>query len=69
MQEIRSWQAHLWPVLSITVLGPLVFTLGQDGSIRGWPSVPSLPPTLMQSYQVGLAPPLLLSVVKHVRTF
>jgi hypothetical protein len=35
----RSWQAHVFPVLSIAAGGHLVFSLGKDGGIRAWPAV------------------------------
>ena len=32
----QSWQAHLFPVISIAQVGTQVFTLAKDGSVRGW---------------------------------
>lgn len=32
----QSWQAHLFPVISIAQVGTKVFTLANDGSVRGW---------------------------------
>jgi hypothetical protein len=35
----RTWQAHLSPTKALAAVGPLVYSLGGDGSIRGWSSV------------------------------
>eukprot|EP00210_Caulerpa_lentillifera_P003703 g3536.t1 len=35
-RELKQWSAHEATIIDITVLGPLVYSLAADGSIKGW---------------------------------
>ena len=37
-ETLRSWPGHLFPIVSLAVVGSSVYSLGEDGCIRGWPS-------------------------------
>lgn len=51
----RMWQAHLSAVKSIVPCGALVFSLGQDGSIRGWSPAAPTPQHLLAWHVSGVA--------------
>lgn len=50
---VRSWQAHLYPVVSLAAVGGTVYSLASDGAVRGWPaSAPS--PALLAAWRDGI---------------
>ena len=40
----RSWHAHVFPVVSLAAVGTTVYSLAEDGAVRGWPASPPLQP-------------------------
>eukprot|EP00798_Chlamydomonas_sp_ICE-L_P024022 gene24022-9597_t len=34
---LRTWPAALFPIISLTAVGSVVYSLSKDGSVKGWP--------------------------------
>lgn len=50
----QGWKAHVFPVSSISNGGCIIYSLGRDGSIRGWSPSPPLP-AVLDAWHRGIA--------------
>ncbi len=48
---VRDWRAHAFPVTSLAAVGTTVFSLAEDGAVRGWPATPP-PAAFVAAWQV-----------------